>query len=407
MTRVIKQLEDLLAPYLTSKRKFVSCDFKNLLSSGENYGSVMLQVEIKVTRDDGKEEILHCVGKTVPPSEMLWKLFNTKVTFKKEIAVYNVIVPELNKYGQEFGIDRLINFTAECLGARISLDPKSENVDNDAVLLLENLKVSGYAVGDRFTGFDEATSKFLLTDLAVMHASVIAYKTAKPAEFTQKMLPFLNRDYAFDITEYFAENFGEAIAKVCAKNAQCVPHLSKIKKSLQEINHFNANPARGKDIYRTFTHNDFWTNNTLIKYENDKPIANKMVDFQVIEYSSLAHDVIFFLYSSVSMDVLEKKVDELMRFYYDRFIETFVSLKCDIGEYSFDGLMTELSAIAKDGQFAHLLYMLVPILTLKSKAKELAEFDLNDLIFEEGSLHEMYPRRMQFTLLDFVRRGWL
>lgn len=407
MSQKIKLLGDIIAPHLQNNQRITSYDFDNLLAVGENYGSVMLQVAVKLQNHNGDEETIYCVGKTVPPSEMLWNLFNTKVTFKKEIAIYKIIVPEINKYGEERGVDNLITFTAKCFGARISLDPKSEEVDHDAVILLENLKTQNYIVCDRFNGFDEKCSKLLLSDLATMHASVIGYKRAQPKDFETKILPFLKKAYAFNITESFADDFAAAIQNACAKNPDCIPHLSKIAKALREINYYNENPVKGKDIFATLTHNDYWVNNTLLKFENGKPVANKMVDFQIIEYSSLAHDVIFFLYSSVNMNVLECKLDELIRFYYDKFIETLRKLGHPTNDYSFELMLEEFAIIAKYGQFSHLLYMFVPICMLKGKIKSLSKFDLNDFIFEESSMHENYFRRMQFTLIDFSRRDWI
>ncbi|KAI4461874.1 hypothetical protein MML48_5g00005482 [Holotrichia oblita] len=407
MSQKIKFLENIIAPHLQNNQKIISCDFDNLLSAGENYGSVMLQITIKLQNDNGDEENIYCVGKTVPPSEMLWNLFNTKITFKKEIAIYKTIVPELNKYGEECGVKNLIKFTAKCFGARISLDPSSEEVDHDAVILLENLKTQNYKVCDRLNGFDEECSKLLLGDLATMHAAVIGYKYAQPESFEKKIYPFLKKAYAFNVTESFADNFAAVIKNACAKNPDCIPHLHKITKALREINYYNENPVKGKDIFATLTHNDYWVNNTLLKFEDGKPIANKMVDFQLIEYSSLAHDVIFFLYTSVNMDVIENKVDELIKFYYDKFMETLTKLGHPTTEYSFESMLEEFAIIAKYGQFSHLLYMFVPICMLKGKVKSLSKFDLNELIFEESSMHENYFRRMQFTLIDFSRRGWI
>ncbi|GJQ85191.1 hypothetical protein Trydic_g13035 [Trypoxylus dichotomus] len=407
MSRQIKQLENVIQPYLKNNQKYISCECKNLLSSGENYGSVMLQVSVKLENENGEEKIVECVGKTVPPTEMLWNLFNTKVSFKKEIAIYKVFIPELNAYGKENGIKGFITSTAKCFGARISLDCNSEIVDNDAVLLLENLKTEGYVVCNRYDGFDEECARVLLVNLATMHAAVIGYRHEKPLDFEKKMLPHLSKAFAFNITDYFCENFGNSVKNACSKNPKCIPHLSKIDTALRELNYFNKNPVKGKSIYTTLTHNDFWVNNILVKFEKGRPVAVKVIDYQIIEFSSLAHDVIFFLYSSVNTELLEEKIDDLIRFYYDKFIETLISLKQDVSEYSFESMMEEFAIIAKDAQFSHIMYMLAPIMMLKGKAKALSQFDLDDLIFEEDAIHENYFRRMQFVLLDFVRRGWL
>ncbi|KAI4461873.1 hypothetical protein MML48_5g00005483 [Holotrichia oblita] len=407
MSIEIKELQSLVQSCLKPGQKFISYESKNLLSTGENYGSTMLNILIKISKEDGKEEIIHCIGKTVPPSEFLWEFFSTKNTFKKEIAVYNIIVPELNKFGNEFGIDCLMDFFAKCIGARLSLDPKSEEVDADAFLVLENLKVQGYESCDRVVGFNEDCTKLLLGDLATMHAATIAYRLAKPDEFKTKVLPHLKRQFVFDPPSDIIDDITKSWQKAAGRNPKCVPHLGKIEKAVRNIRYYLDNPPKGKDMFATMTHNDYWVNNTLIKFENGKPVKNAMVDFQIMEFGSLAHDVIFFLYSSVELSLLEKKVDEFIQLYYQKFIQSLVRLKCDISQYSYEAMLEEFALIANQAQFSHTLFMLTPILTAKGRATELSDFGYSNFVLDEDILHENYFKRLHFLILDFVKKGWI
>lgn len=407
MTKEVKCFKEFITPILKPGQQFISCESKNLLTTGENYGSVMLQITVKIRNETGDQEILHFVGKTCPPSPLLWQIFNTKVTFKKEIAVYTTIVPALNNFGKENGIECLMDFFAKSVAARISLNPESNEVDEDAVLLLENLKVQGYDTGDRFLGFDEDTTKYLLRDIAIMHATPIAHRSAKPKEFISTILPYLTRDFNFEPKEDVLIGLITRCQKAASQNPDCIPYLSKIETAFKEMHEVMKNPPRGKDIFVTFTHNDYWVNNTMLKYEGNKPIGNKIVDFQNVEYSSLANDVIFFLYSSVDLHILENKVDDFIKFYYEQFINTLVSLKHDVSAYSFESMIEDFAIIARNCQFTHLMFMLIPIMTLKGKAVELAEIKEDDLLIDEQVLHENYYKKVQFLLLDFVKRGWI
>ncbi|KAK9702711.1 Ecdysteroid kinase-like family [Popillia japonica] len=407
MSIEIKQLQPLVKSYLKPGQKFVSYECKSLLSTGENYGSTMLSILIKISNEDGKEETIPCIGKTVPPSQFLWDFFNTKNTFKKEIAVYNTIVPELNKFGNELGIDCLMDFFAKCAGARLSLDPKSEEVDADAFIILENLKTQGYESCDRLIGFNEDCTKLLLGDLATMHAATIAYRLAKPDEFKTKVLPHLKRQYAFDPPDDVINDIMKSWQKAAGKNPKCIPYLGKIEEAVRNIRYYLDNPPKGKDMFATMTHNDYWVNNTLIKFVDGKPVKNAMVDFQIMEFGSLAHDVIFFLYSSVELSLLERKVDEFIQLYYEKFIQNLVRLKCDIIQYSYEAMLEEFALIANRAQFTHILYMLTPILTAKGKAADLSDFGYSNFILNEDLLHENYFKRLHYVVLDFVRKGWI
>ncbi|KAK9702716.1 Ecdysteroid kinase-like family [Popillia japonica] len=347
----IRNFEQLVEPFLSKLDKtFLSFECKNLLPPGENYGSVMLQVEIKVLNRKNEEEIVHCVGKTVPPNNYLWEVFNTKVTFKSEIGMYQKIVPALNQFGEENGVHNLMDFFAECFNARISLDAESNCVDEDALLLLQNLKVEGYDVMDRIQGLDLDCTKVLLKNMAVMHAAPIAYRLAKREEFHKRILPFLVRDTLFSPEEGFKRIVIKTASKACEQYPECI---AKIQDAL---NIDNLPPLICGDTFSTLIHNDLWTNNVMIKMIDGTPQKSIIVDFQGIEY---------------------------------------------------DKLNQECELATKEREFVHLLIMFNPILTLKDKAKNLAELDGNEAPFDENSLHKNYYERVQFVVTDLLKRGWI
>lgn len=124
-----------------------------LTAPGEHYGSIMLAVDATVRLPGKKEEeVLRLVAKLLPANEMLRVAFNVSVTFKKEVFAYLESIPALVGFQRENGVPegRVIDIFPRCYGARISLDPEKEEVDDDAALIFENLKVQGYATQDRW-----------------------------------------------------------------------------------------------------------------------------------------------------------------------------------------------------------------------------------------------------------------
>lgn len=405
----INNLQDLIEPYLEKYgRRFVSSKVDYFLALGENYGSVMLMVDIKVKNsDDNKEETIHCVAKMLPPSQTLRDYFNTSVTFKKEVNHYKTVVPILNKFGKEMGVDNLMSFCAECLGARISLSPQSDIVDDDAVLVLENLKVQGYGVADRFGGFDLVTSKLILKNLARMHAAIIAFKLKKPEEFKTKILPNLVEGMVFVATPKLSDSLVENIQKYASRNPQCVPLADRIAKGIRKIKDiFVYNKIR--EPFATIVHTDLWTNNMLIKYEDGKATSNIFIDFPLCQYSSPARDVLFFIYSSANLDVIRTKADELFKFYYDSLIEVLTKLKCDTTPFTYELFLEEIDVSARDTEFCHCMFMCTPIYTAKGEIKDLSEWKPEDISPEkEESLHPNYHEKLQTTILEFAKRNWI
>ncbi|GJQ85192.1 hypothetical protein Trydic_g13036 [Trypoxylus dichotomus] len=403
----IKNFESLIERALKPGQKYVSHSCEKLLSSGENYGSIMLRVQVKILTRNGDQNLLHCVAKTCPPRGYLWEVFNTRETFKTEIAIYEKVVPELNNFGKEKGINHLIDCLPKFVAARVSLDEESSVVDEDAVLILENLKVQGYDILDRFVGLDLDCTKLVLRDLATLHAAPIAYKFQKPGDFEKNILPHLGKCFVFEINDKTIEDLIELVTKSVSIDPNCAPYASKLEKYVRNINIAQIKPNSSNPLFSTIAHNDYWLNNTMIRYERNKPIGNRIVDFQINDFSSLTHDLIFFLYSSVELDILERHLDKLFRYYYDIFIETLTKLGQDTSAYTFDIMMEECGIMAKEVELPHLIMLLPSIFLLKEKSEELSEIKSDDFIAKGDSLHPNFDKRMQFILLDFVKRGWI
>lgn len=139
----INNLNELLRSYIGPNKKIRHVEIQRLTPPGENFGSIMLKVDLDVQKNDGTEEKIYAVAKKIPSSEMFRKIFNIQVTFKNEMAFYTTILPTLREFQKECGVEDVLDCFADFYGARISLDEKSTVVDDDAVLMLENLSASG------------------------------------------------------------------------------------------------------------------------------------------------------------------------------------------------------------------------------------------------------------------------
>lgn len=140
----VNNLSDLLRSYLGTNKEIKNVEINRLTPPGENFGSVMLKVDITTVRNDDKtEEKLYAVAKKIPASEMFREVFKIQVTFKNEMAFYTTVVPTLQNFQRECGVEDVLDCFANLYGGRISLDETRGVVDDDAVLMLENLCNSG------------------------------------------------------------------------------------------------------------------------------------------------------------------------------------------------------------------------------------------------------------------------
>lgn len=136
----IKHIDELLSPKLGENRRIKQVNVSKPPQKGA--GSVLLKVELTVQDQDGEEEALHLVAKKIPETEFKRDMFNIQHTFKKEVAFYQVILPILNDFQKEEGID-VFDIFPEFYGARYNLHGKNDMVDEDAVMLLEDLGAKG------------------------------------------------------------------------------------------------------------------------------------------------------------------------------------------------------------------------------------------------------------------------
>lgn len=69
--------------------------------------------------------------------------------------------------------------------------------------------------------------------------------------------------------------------------------------------------------------------------EQNLPKQVKLIDFQMAHYESLVYDLIFFMFSSLEIQVLEYHTDELLLFYYNAFVKCLEKVGVSTQDYSF------------------------------------------------------------------------
>lgn len=391
----ITNLDSLLV--LPKNQKILTYQINPLTAAGDNYGSIMLKLDITVQTPDGKKE-LKTVAKLIPPNDFIQEIFNTQVTYRNEVALYKTIVPTLRAFQIEFGVEKVIDFTAKYLGSRLNLaEDSTAKVDGDAVLLLENLQIGGFGNGDRTLGFDLKTTKLILSTLAEFHAVPIALKMHKPDVFDEKIKPHLDTWY---IKKEFVDMTKDRIKALFPTIPDISSCLEKALKYMEKV----LEPPELREPWCTIVHNDFWVNNIMIQKSNSLS-SIKIVDFQVCDYSSLARDIIFFLFTSVQNQIIEKHYDDLIREYYQTLIDILQQLKCDISRFTFENFEKELAYEARNSQFGHIMCMLTPIFATKEEVKPLDEF--TEVPVDHQPPSKNFVEKLTLVVEQFHQKNWL
>ncbi|KAG8362538.1 EcKinase 6 [Fopius arisanus] len=394
----LKDLQSLLQRSLGDNYTVDNYTTEDLLPPGENYGSKMLKVDVKLkNQDDGKTEELHLVGKLLPSNPQVRAMLDFSVTFKKETFMYSKLLPYYRKLEIENGVDEAFNFAPKCYGSRLGLG-SAGNFDDNALLLLENLKPQGYYCVDRRTGCSLPHARIAVNALANFHALGMATKENDPEFFETLKIEAKSLDIGDP------EKWKE-LARQRFKDIDDDPEVKKYYKSCETMSMavFEKWMAPPEEPWASITHSDFWTNNFMFRDGSDgQPDDIKLVDFQNFLFTSPLREIIFFVTSGLDSETVGH-VDELIDFYYETLIEKMKSLGCDVSAYSresFDEKMREDAAI----EFGHSMCLL-HVITLDSSSVSQADNIIE--VMESKHKNVMYQKRLRELIRTYCRKGWL
>lgn len=399
----LRELQPLLQSVLGNALIVESYTTKSFLPPGENYGSTILAVDavIRKTENDEKED-LHMIAKMSPATEFQRRIFNSCYTFKKEIFMYEKLIPAYRLLEKEYGIkeSELFNILPLYYGSRLSLDPSIE-FDDNAAILLENLKYRGYYTGRRDIGYDLEHSKLAIRTLARFHALGIAMKHKKPDEFAKIKKASETVKINFDDFEDWHVKILDGIMK----DPDTSMHYDKCEKILKDKDLLEKWFMEPEEPWATVVHSDFWVNNIMFHSDNDGHVDDvKFIDFQNYVYSKPVRELIFYLHSSVNKDVWENHLDELADLYYESFISILKRMDCDVTPFSRESFEAEFPKDAKI-EFVHLIFM-IKMLTLDVQETLLDSTTMETVMLNYQG-NDVYRTRLQKLILYFAKKNWI
>lgn len=401
----LRDVESVLRQTLGDKLIVERFTTKSLLPPGENYGSTILSVDAVIKRNgaaDSKSEDLHLIAKMSPPTEYQKRIFDSPYTFKKEAFMYEEIIPSYNKLEIEFGIkpDEVFDILPKFYGWRLSSSPDVD-FDDDAVILLENLKVRGYYTGNRSQGYDLDHSKLAVRAMARFHGLGMAMKQNKPEcfaniKFRAKSVEFKGDDFK-DLTGMLLDAIRE--------NPDTSPYYDRCDKAITGVSPEAIWAAVPSEPWSTIVHSDFWVNNIMFHRTKDGQVDDvKFVDFQNYLFFSPLRELLFYIFSSGDGNVRENHVDQLIELYYEALIDVTTRMGCDtelLGKQSF------YERISNDAplEFMHLAFML-KMLTLDVKETNF-NYDKVQTVMIDYKGNDAFTNRLRDLVLIFVHRNWI
>lgn len=80
--------------------------------------------------------------------------------------------------------------------------------------------------------------------------------------------------------------------------------------------------------FNVINHADLWTNNIMFQYAKEGQLLDTyFVDYAFPKYGSPAQDLIYFIISSLQVDIKIKQFDHLIQYYHENLVENLQLLK--------------------------------------------------------------------------------
>ncbi|KAH8404810.1 hypothetical protein KR222_004250 [Zaprionus bogoriensis] len=379
---------------------------------GDNYCSAIYRVLVDFARwAEGKEaakrEQLSLIVKTIPIAEDTQFLEDVRV-FIKEKQTYTDVLPRLDilSNGSKFGAKYYHSVKA----------PVQTIVFND-------LKVDGFRTASREAGLDWAHASLILQQLGKFHATsmVLAkkvrdlpfsivvclfpsnplpcYPTQDPEIVKQYQRGMLSEDTLLksDTFENIFGGFLKGLIQATGKwpgYEKITAHLQRFDDNFRKILVDAAKP-RPTDRYVVLNHGDMWTNNLMYAYENaaqpEVPTRAIFVDFQLSFYGSPACDLNFFLNTSIKLELLQQRREDLIKVYYQAFREALEYARFEPIP-SYEDLLFELRSREIYGVFG--LFAFLPMITMpKELSQDNSIENMNDESFKAKKMEAIFSQK--------------
>ncbi|XP_054731372.1 uncharacterized protein LOC129239687 [Anastrepha obliqua] len=367
---------------------------------GDNYCSRIYRVLVGFQRlsADQKQPVqeqLSLIIKTIPITKETRFLEDVGVFLKEKFTYFDVLPRlELLIDGYKFG--------AKCYYAIKS--PMQ-------TIVFDDLKVDGFTIASRQDQLDWEHSELILRQVGRLHATSMVLMNRHP-DITKRLNKGMLSEETLMKSDTFENMFGGTLKQLAINSANW-PGFEKIS---QKLHHFHNNfksiclraaERRKDDRIVVMNHGDLWTANFMYAYDDPqqpiKPTRAIFVDFQVNFYGSPGCDLNFLLNTSIRLDLLKYRRDELINVYFQTFTETLKYLHYE-NIPTLEDLKYELRARELYGLFA--LFGFLPIVTIPKEWSEDSSIDqFLDEEFARKKFEKIFSQeRLQMQLKYALQR---
>ncbi|EEZ97589.1 uncharacterized protein LOC103314480 [Tribolium castaneum] len=301
--------------------------------AGESVLSDILAVAVKYCLKD--DPVAHCLSFIIKllPQDPFSRYFVTEAQFDlREIKFYTQVVPDLESFKSQHlaPASPLPLPIPQCYYAHYSPgSPEPEPSPPESVLVLENIKPSGYSSADFSRGLTLRQTTSAVDAIARIHGLSLALKIKEGKSLVERY-PFLfQTTRASDSYQQLVERGLPQLSQFLERRPGQEGVLAALNDLRPHTKDIIENLLAPEEPMALITHTDFWCNNLMFQ-EDENVSTCAILDWQMVTYSRATNDLALLLISSVPAELRRLHTEKLLDGYWTNLTETCCRFKLDV-----------------------------------------------------------------------------
>lgn len=233
---------------------------------GDGFVGEIIKVTVSGTQNHSDDSKLVLIVKLPPDSKIRREALGMKL-FKREVFIYNHVLPVFAKFQQDKGLKPGVKgfySYPKCYFAHY------DEERDESALIMEDIRDSGFKMENKNLPVQYSNAKTVMEKLAQLHGISLAMKDQQPEEFAKfkelRDVMSENQTMNKDLMEKMIKSSVEKAVATLGENEQKLKDKI-IRVSDIAITEWERYFGENSEPYSVVNHGDCWINNMMFKYE--------------------------------------------------------------------------------------------------------------------------------------------